>query len=178
MASLTQKTAFDGLLPITTGTTTLEEVTHDAITWVAPAKGKAAAVSKALEKQIQAPFPKPNRISGPAVWTGPGQAMVLGQPLRPLSGAALSDQTSAWACCAIDGPDARDVLSRLVPIDLRADVFKVGHAARTVLGHMNCVLMRPAQDRYEVMVFRSMAATATHELTRAMAMVAARQSLV
>lgn len=174
MANLTAKTPYDGLLPITKGTLTLEEVTHEAITWIAPAKGKAAAVSKALAKQIDAPFPAPGRIEGPAVWTGPGQAMVLGKPLKPMSGAALSDQSSAWACCALDGPDARDVLARLVPIDLRVEAFKVGHAARTLLGHMNCVLMRTGPDRYEVMVFRSMAASAAHELELAMAMVAAR----
>lgn len=174
MANLTPKTAFDGLLPITSGTVTLSEVTHGAITWIAPAKGRAAAVSKALEKQINAPFPEPNRLSGPAVWTGPGQAMVLGPVLKPIKDAALSDQTSGWACCALDGAHARDVLARLVPIDLRPDSFKTGHAARTLLGHMSCVLMHPAKDRFDVMVFRSMAASAAHELTRAMDMVAAR----
>lgn len=181
MANLTFKTAFDGLLPITIGTVTLSEVTPDTVTWIAPAKGKAAAVSKALEKQIGAAFPEPNRVTGTdmrAVWTGPGQAMILGAVLKPITGAAMSDQTSAWACCAVDGPDAAAVLSRLVPIDLRADKFAVGHAARTLLGHMNCVLMRTGPDRYEVMVFRSMAATATHELECAMRMVAARKTTV
>lgn len=177
MANLTQKTAFDGLLPITSGTVTLSEITHDAITWIAPGKGKLAAVSKALEKQTGAPFPDPGQISGPAVWTGPAQAMILGVPLKPIKDAALSDQTSGWAACALEGPHARDVLARLTPLDLRAGAFATGHAARTLLGHMNCVLMHTAKDRFEIMVFRSMAATATHELTRAMDMVAARQAL-
>ncbi|GAB5448185.1 sarcosine oxidase subunit gamma [Gymnodinialimonas sp.] len=177
MASLTPKTAFDGLLPVTSGTVTLSELTPEAITWIAPAKGRMAAVSKALEKQIKAPFPEPGKISGPAVWTGPGQAMVLGPALKPIKDAAFSDQTSAWACCALEGATARDVLARLVPIDLRAQAFKTGHCARTLLGHMNCVLMHPAKDRFEIMVFRSMAATATHELTRAMDGVAARYAV-
>lgn len=174
MANLSSKTAYDGLLPISAGSVTLSEVDHAAITWIAPMKGKAAAVSKALAKQLGAPLPEPNRISGPMVWTGRDQAMILGAAIKPLKGAALSDQTSAWASCALEGADAAEVLARLVPIDLRGDAFAVGHTARTQLGHMNCILMRASKDRYEVMVFRSMAATAAHEVERAMRMVAAR----
>ncbi len=180
MANLTAKTAFNGLLPITSGSVTLSETTYQAITWVAPHKGKTGAVSKALTKQIGAAFPEPNRITGTdthAVWSGPGQAMVLGPDLKPLTGAAMSDQTGAWASCAIEGADAAAVLARLVPIDLRDDALKVGHCARTLLGHMNCVLMRVDAHHYEVMVFRSMAATAAHEFERAMGMMDARAQL-
>lgn len=176
MANLTAKTPYEGLLPITAGGVTLTEVSHAAITWIAPSKGKAPAVSKALEKQTSAPFPEPGRISGPTVWVGAGQAMVVGAALKPLAGAAMSDQTSAWACCAVEGTQAAEVLARLVPIDLRDTKFAVGHAARTLLGHMNCVLMRTGVARYEVMVFRSMATTAAHELERSMKMVAARDT--
>lgn len=180
MAKLTAKTAFNGLLPITTGRVTLSEIDYDAITWIAPAKGRAAAVSKALVKQISAAFPEPNCTTGTdtkAVWTGPGQAMVLGAVMKPIAGAAMSDQTSAWACCRVDGAGASAVLARLVPIDLRPDAFAVGDAARTLMGHMNCVLTRTGPNCYDVMVFRSMAATAAHELERAMRMVAARAAL-
>lgn len=177
VANLTSKSAYHGLLPITSGTVTLSEIDHAAITWIAPAKGKTAAVSKALTKQTGAAFPEPGRIEGPLVWFGQGQALILGASIKPIAGAALSDQTSAWASCAIEGADTRAVLERLVPIDLRDTAFAVGHAARTLLGHMNCVLMRTGEDRYEVMVFRSMAATAAHELERSMRMVAARASM-
>lgn len=178
MANLTSESAYQGLLPISAGTVTVSEINHAAITWIAPAKGKTAAVSKALTKQTSAASPEPGRISGPMVWTGPGQAMILGATIKPIAGAAMSDQTSAWACCAVEGADARAVLTRLVPIDLRDTSFAIGHAARTLLGHMNCVLMRTGEDRYEVMIFRSMAATAAHELERSMRMVAARSTLV
>ncbi|WP_224815886.1 sarcosine oxidase subunit gamma [Hasllibacter sp. MH4015] len=178
MANLTAKTAFDDLLPITNGDVTLSEIPFDTITWVAPYNGKAAAVSKALDKQIGADFPGPNRTTcsadARAVWTGPEQAFVLGKPLKPITGAAMADQTSAWAACALEGDHAAEVLARLMPIDLREEVFAVGHAARTVLGHMNCVLMRTGAARYEIMVFWSMASTCAHEIERAMRMVAAR----
>lgn len=176
MASLTAKTAYDGLLPIGIGAVTVTEINHDAITWIAPAKGKQAATSKALEKQVNAPFPAPGKTAGCIVWTGLGQAMVLGPALKPIKGAAFSDQTSAWACCALEGADARAILARLVPIDLRPEIFAVGDTARTLLGHMNCILIRRAADRFEVMVFRSMAQSAAHEVARAMRMLAARRA--
>lgn len=176
MASLTPKTPFDGLLPISQGTLTLSEACYDSITWVAPAKGKDAAISKALEKQIGASFPEPGKTSGAAVWTGPRQAMVLGETVKPIIGAALSDQSSAWACCVLAGPQAKDVLARLLPIDLCDTAFAVGDAARTLLGHMNCVVIRRGADRFEIMVFRSMAASAAHEIQRAMCMVSAREA--
>jgi sarcosine oxidase gamma subunit len=43
------------------------------------------------------------------------------------------------------------VLSRLVPIDLRPNVFEVGHAARTMLGHMSCLLHAGGGDGYVVL---------------------------
>ncbi|QXT40689.1 sarcosine oxidase subunit gamma [Gymnodinialimonas ceratoperidinii] len=177
MAELVSKSAFEGALPITHGDVTLSELNHDAITWVAPFKGKEAEVSDALDSQIGAPFPEPGRSSGAVVWTGPRQAMVLGATLDPIPGAALSDQGSAWACCTLEGDGAAEVLARLVPIDLRDEAFAVDHAARTLLGHMNCILIRRAPQRFEIMVFRSMATSCAHELSRAMAMVAARHAL-
>ena len=69
---------------------------------------------------------------------------------------------------------ARAVLARLTPLDLRGSVFKTGHAARSTLGHMNCVFMRTGAARYQMMVFRSMTQTAVHEITRAMQSVTAQ----
>lgn len=174
MAKLIAKTPFDGLLPLTHGDTTLTEVTYDRITWIAPHKGQMAKTSRALDKQIGADFPSPNTHANGVVWFGPEQALVLGTPLKPISGAALVDQTSAWAICTLDGADAAAVLARLVPIDLRDGAFGPGAAARTLLGHMTCVLMRTGPTGYQIMVFRSMAATCAHEISRAMEMVAAR----
>ncbi|MFW5881818.1 MAG: sarcosine oxidase subunit gamma, partial [Roseicyclus sp.] len=68
----------------------------------------------------------------------------------------------------------REVLARLTPIDLGEAAFAPGHAARTMLGHMSCLLLRLEADRFGLMVFRSMAGTAAHELDRAMRLAAAR----
>lgn len=178
MASLTAKTPFEGLLPIEAGTVRLSEVTHEAITWVAPHKGQTAKVSRALDKQMGVDFPSPNTHANGVVWFGPGQALVCGAAIHAIPGAAVVDQSSAWAVCALEGAGAAEVLARLVPIDLRDAMFGEGAAARTLIGHMNCVLLRTGPDRYEMMVFRSMAATLVHEVTRAMEMVAARAKAV
>lgn len=179
MVNLVAKSAADGLLPVTHGSVTLSEAGMARITSVAPFRGRSGAVSDALKAAVGAAFPAPNRVTGTAgariVWTGPGQAMVLG-PEVAVEGAALTDQSDAWAWLVLEGAGARDVLARLTPVDLRDGVFKRGHAARTLLFHMTCTLMRTGAERWEILVFRSMARTAVHDLGEAMRSVAARSA--
>ncbi|MCU4653190.1 sarcosine oxidase subunit gamma [Roseibacterium sp. SDUM158016] len=181
MAELIARSAFQGLLPLRFGNVEAVEVMAATITSVSPFRGQETKVSKALEKAVGVPFPDAGRVIARddvrAIWTGMGQCFVLGADPGPLPGAAVTDQTDAWGALAIEGTDARAVLARLVPIDLRPDVFAVGHAARTLFGHMACVLTREAGDRYGIMVFRSMAGSAAHELEGAMRKVAARERL-
>lgn len=178
MVDLIAKSACEGLLPKDIGGVSLTDASFPVITSIAPFRGKQSAVSDALKTQIGAAFPAPNRTTGKAtsrvVWAGRGQAFVLGPKLAPIDGAAMTDQTDAWACVTLEGSQSRDVLARLVPIDLRDEEFKRGHAARTLLNHMNIVIMRTGADRYIVMAFRSMAHTLVHELETAMEGVAAR----
>lgn len=176
MASLVAKTPAQGLLPVEIGTCRLSETSYEAITWIAPYDGKADAVAKA----IGLPIPQPGRMTGDgpqkALWVGPGQALILGQPVAP-DGAAHADQSSGWTVLALTGPDARDVLARVTPLDLRDSAFPETRTARTLVGHMTASLTRIAPDTYEIMVFRSMAKTAVHELERAMHGIAARAHL-
>jgi sarcosine oxidase subunit gamma len=178
VVELIAKSACDGLLPKTIGGVTLSESAPAAITSVTPFRGQEAAVSEALKAQIGAAWPGPNRMTGRAgarvVFSGRGQAFVLGPRLGPIQGAALSDQTDAWASVELAGTGASEVLARLVPIDLRPGVFKQSHCARTLIFHMPGLVMRPGQDRYGLMVFRSMARTLVHDLETAMEAVAAR----
>jgi sarcosine oxidase subunit gamma len=74
----------------------------------------------------------------------------------------------------VTGTQATDALMRLVPLDLRA--FKPGQSARAPLGHMQMVLMREKQG-FLLLVFRSMARTAWHEVETAMKSLAARAAL-
>ena len=180
MASLIEKSAAEGLLPLAAGAAELAEVTAGPITSIAPFRGKDRAVSAAL-KDLGLSFPGPGKTVTKAgvacVWTGRGQAFLIGaEPPAALAGlAALTDQSDAWVVMRLSGAAAEAVLARLVPIDLRAATgFKTGTAARTLLGHMPLVIRRVGAAEFELMTFRSMAAHAVHELGVAMAAVAAR----
>ncbi len=107
------------------------------------------------------------------VATGPGQWTALG-PFDPPESAAVADQTDAWAAMILVGAGAPDVLARLTSVDLRVGRFDTGAAARTLLGHVAVTLLCIGEGRYEILVPRSMAGTAVHDLRRAMRTVAAR----
>ena len=183
MVDLIAKTPCADLLPIKVGAVTLSEVMPEAITSIMPYEGKWEVASEALKSAHGITMPAPGRSTGKgdirAIWTGAGQAMVLGARLDAgLSAhAALSDQSDAWALMRLEGAGGEDVLARLTPIDLNPGVFKRGHVARSLLGHMNAVIARVGAEAFEIMVFRSMAGTAVHELEEAMKSVAARAAL-
>lgn len=178
MPSLIEKSACDGLLPIAAGGVTLGELPFARITSVAPLAGRERAVGTAL-KALGLGWPEPGRsvTTGAAacLWTGRGQAFLIGADPDGLTGfAALTDQSDGWARMRLSGPGAEAVLARLVPLDLRAAAFPVGAVARTGLNHMMMVLSRVAGEDFDILVFRSMAASAVHELSRSMAACAAR----
>lgn len=183
MVDLIAKTPCAGLLPIEVGGVSLSEVEPQAITSIMPFAGQWDAVSEALQSTYGIALPAAGRMTGQgekrAIWTGAGQAMVLGPRLDAgLAGrAALSDQSDAWAVMRLEGAGGEDVLARLTPLDLNPGVFKRGHVARSLLGHMNAVISRVGAEAFEIMVFRSMAQTAVHELEEAMKSVAARAAL-
>ena len=177
MANLVEMTPCRGMAPVTIGSVTLSEALPGRITSLSPLQG---AAPEALKQAHGMGFPASNRTTGKAgaraVWSGRGQAMLIGPaPAPELAGSfAMTDQTDAWAVLRMEGAGWRDVLARLTPLDLREGQFKRGHTARSQLGHMNMSLTRVGAQAVEIMVFRSMAQTAVHELRDAMTSVAAR----
>nr|WP_239032540.1 sarcosine oxidase subunit gamma [Leisingera sp. MMG026] len=154
---------------------------HPGAMWtVAPFKGQQEALSKALETAHGMAFPAVNRATGKAgsraVWFGRGMALLMGlaPDAKLAKHAALTDQSDAWAVVRLEGAGAEDVLARLVPVDLRSQVFKRGHTARTELKHMMASVTRTGPQAFQIMVFRSMAKTLVHDLKTAMEAVAAR----
>ena len=87
---------------------------------------------------------------------------------------AITDQSDAWAFMRLTGAGAEDVLARLVPVDLRLAVFMPGQTVRTELMHMMASITRSGDDSFDIMVMRSFAKTAVHDLHEAMKSVAAR----
>ena len=172
MASLIAKSAFAGLgLPVTHGNVTLSEGQADPIWSIAPYPGQAKAIAKAM-KPLK--FPAPGRFesagSGHLVWAGRDTAFVIGS--APPDGldtlAAVTDQSDGWACLSLSGAGAEDVLARLIVIDPRLSAFPVGASAKLLLNHMQALVWRVETHRFDMLVFRSMARTAVHELTEAM----------
>ncbi len=158
----------------------LAEVEVGPITSIAvfPAGAKAVAKGlKALGLAMPAPSAFVEKKEARIVWTGRDQAFLIGVGCPTLEGGAVTDQSDGWAVLAVSGPAAVDVLARLVPLDLRLSVCPVGTALRTQLNHMNAVILRVGDYAFQIMVFRSMARTAWHEIETAMQLVAARAGL-
>lgn len=177
------ESACDGLLPLKIGGMQLTEADPGRLSSIAPYKGQEKALSGALKKAHGMALPAINRATGKegarAMWFGQGQVLLVGPDPAPelAAHAAMTDQSDAWAIVRLDGDGAVDVLARLVPLDLRGPSFKRGHTARTQLGHMMVSVTKTAENVFQIMVFRSMAATLVHELKFAMQGVAARANL-
>lgn len=181
MADLIALSACEGLLPLTVGNATLSEVSPGAMTSLAHFKGQHKATSTALKAAHGMALPAPNRATGKAsaraIWLSRGQVMLVGPaPDASLAEqAALTDQTDGWAVVRLEGVGVEDVLARLVPVDMRASVFKRGHTVRTDLMHMMVSVTRVGDQAFQIMVFRSMAETLVHDLKSAMEGVASRR---
>jgi sarcosine oxidase subunit gamma len=179
VARLIAKTPLDGVLPVVVEGAALTEVPVETATCIAPFRGKDRAVGAAL-KEIGLGLPGPGRTlrKGEArvLWWGRGQALLTGvEAPAALAGiAALTAQGDGLAGLRIDGPLAEAVLSRLVPMDLRAGAFPKEATARTLLFHMTCSITRVGTQAFEILVMRSMARTAAHDLEGAMRSVAAQ----
>lgn len=178
MVKLIAKTPCEGLLPVSAGDCSLTELAPEAITSISPEKGREKLVSDTLDSSSGISFPAVNRATGKdgnrLIWSGAGQALLLGPAQKAVKGASTTDQSDAWAVMRLDGKNAEAVLARLVPVDLRAATFKRGHTVRTMLFHMTCSITRVGANTFDIMVFRSMAKSAVHELSTAMRSVAAQ----
>ena len=180
MPELIAKSPLSGVWPITHGNLHLSEHLSGPVTSIAILPGQAKAVARVL-RRLDLAFPSPNTMqtAGAAsiVWTGRDQAFLIGVALNEMIGAALTDQSDGWATLRLEGPIAADALMRLYPLDLRLQSFGVGTAARAPLNHMQSILMRTAPYAFDILVFRSMARTAWHEIESAMKMLGARAAL-
>src|SRR5205085_9486145 len=132
VARLLARTPTEGLaLPRTIGAARLSEVELGPVTSIAPFAGREEEVMARLD----ATLPPPGRVipvdGGRMLWTGPGRALLVGRMPPDLQGlAAVVEQGDGIAGVLLDGPSARDVLARLVPLDLRDREFQEGATAR------------------------------------------------
>ena len=180
MPEVIVKSPLSGVLPVVYGGLRLAEHNLGQITSLAPMPGQAKAVARAL-KPFGLSMPAPNTFATAAeatlVWTGRDQAFLLGIAPPEIIGAALTDQSGGWAALRLEGLTAHDALMRLYPLDLRLQSFPQGSCARAPLNHMQSILMRTAPYTFDILVFRSMAYTAWHEVEASMKTLSARAAL-
>ncbi|MCX7560853.1 sarcosine oxidase subunit gamma [Sulfitobacter sp. F26204] len=179
MVELIAKSACEGLLPLSIGSVTAEEPEYAVMTSLsafADPSALDAALSKAHGLELPLPGQSTSKGGLRCLWFGRDSVMLIGVAPDPalVEHGAVVDQSDAWARVTLSGAGAVDVLARLVPVDLRAAVFRLGQTARTQLGHMQASITRTAPDGFEIMVFRSMAGSLVHDLKRAMAAVSMR----
>ncbi len=101
-----------------------------------------------------------------ALSVGPDRWLVLGPPdaARRLSeqvgAGCVVDQSDARAVLSLRGPAVREVLSRILAIDLHPRAFRPGDVAVTLAGHLGCVLWQLDEaPEYRLAVARSYAAS-------------------
>ena len=126
--------------------------------------GKAADVAAKLSAMIGTTVPDAQQRAANAALSltgiGPGQWLAVGYEggdvadrlARDLAGlASISDQGSGRFILHVSGPKARAALSKGVPIDIDARIFKPGEAAQTVAGHIGIGLaLLDATPRFEL----------------------------
>ncbi|MGB5868893.1 MAG: sarcosine oxidase subunit gamma [Albidovulum sp.] len=181
MAKLIARSACEDLLPISIGGMELTEQPIDRMWAIAPYHGREKAVSTALQKQ-GLDWPAPNTVCAKGdklcMWSGRAQAFLVNAELGGLKdAAALTDISDGWIAIVLTGAKAASVLARLVPVDLGQAACSQGSVLRTGLGHMSVMIHRTGPAQFTIYLFRSMAATAVHELSTAMHAVTARAAI-
>ncbi len=136
-------------------------------------KGAGVALAAKVQAAYGLDLPQhPQRVAagevafvgtGPGAWMAVSEAGPLGWADRlaaDLSGlASVNDQSDGYAALRLEGPAVLDVLAKGVFLDLHDSVFPPGSAAGVVIAHIGAILWRREAQVFEVLVFRSYAAS-------------------
>lgn len=160
----------------------IQEREHVEVVSIAARRGQIPALQDAIQRRWGLGLPTTPRWVGDDrlafVWSGAGQWLALAEPsagdleagLRErLSGiASITAQSDGRVVLRVSGPHVRDVLATGVPIDLHPRVFKPGHTAMTLAGHIG-VQVRQLDDQptFDLMAFRGFASDLYGWLTEA-----------
>lgn len=124
------------------------------------------AVSKALGLALPVqPKASTSKAGRSALWLGPDEWLVLDQDGKDmLSGLAkvtafhsAVDVSHRNVGIVVSGPGAADVINAGCPQDLSLAAFPTGACSRTVMGKIEIVLWRTADDTFRVEYWRSFA---------------------
>lgn len=103
---------------------------------------------------------------------GPGQWFLVSDTAADIDGIARSladkayvvDQTCGRSRIRLSGPAVRQLLAKGTGVDLHPDLFPIGQAAMTLIGHIGVNLARTGEDTFELLVLRGFAESLWHEL--------------
>jgi heterotetrameric sarcosine oxidase gamma subunit len=146
--------------------------THLLHIGIYPGAGTAARVAAGAAEVLGGPLPDSPvrtasagthlmfRIAPDQYWVAGGEP-TLETRLRtaiPADAGCVTSLQGARTHLFVEGPSARDLLGRLVPIDLHPTVFPIGGFAQTGIHHVAGLLLRASEDRYEFFALRTFAA--------------------
>ena len=151
---------------------------------LAAPKGGADHLRRMVRQSWGLDLPQtPRRVASETlgfIWAGPQRWMVtsqrsgdLAQELRRgLGDCIITDQTDSRSLLRVSGQKSREVLMKLLSIDLHPRVFGPGHTALTMAAHVNLQIWQlDDAPSYELCVFRSYADYFHHALRSAAAAV-------
>jgi heterotetrameric sarcosine oxidase gamma subunit len=83
---------------------------------------------------------------------------------------SVCDQSDGYAVLRLSGPNIREMLCKLVPLDLHPRAFKIGDVASTAVAHMGVTLWRLDDEAtglsvFELAFYRSFAKSFWHALS-------------
>ncbi|MBB4063208.1 sarcosine oxidase subunit gamma [Gellertiella hungarica] len=78
--------------------------------------------------------------------------------------ALVTDQSSGRAVLRLQGPKARAILAKIVPLDLHPEAFAIGQSGNTLFAHVSANVGRIGEDEFEIVLMRSFALFAFQEL--------------
>lgn len=189
-SALTPAAPFQGLLPVRATGRGVIAIDRDGLglATVLVRKGQTGALSQRVRELFGVELPQgPRHVAGdghtfagtgPGAWLaireGGGNAFAgsLQNSLRDL--ASVSDQSDGYAVLRLTGPNLRETLAKIIPIDVHPRAFAPGAVVSTVASHMGVTLWR-LQDGaegwpvFEVALFRSLAVSFWHALSEAAA---------
>jgi sarcosine oxidase subunit gamma len=137
---------------------------------VAAYDGQVASLQAALG--VTLPL-TPRRVFAPGaqyIWSGPDSWLVLADDTAAIAAlaapfAAVTEQSDGRAVFRLSGPHARDILQKLLPIDLHETIFPVDATALTIAAHIGVQLWRDDEGGWYIACFRSYAEALHHALT-------------
>lgn len=91
--------------------------------------------------------------------TSPGELTVISN--RDMPEVAV-DLSHVRAVVRISGPSARDLLTRVTPLDVTADMFPVGSAARTLVAGVTTEIVHDSHATFLLITSRSFAGSLWH----------------